>query len=132
MSDACETMQEYNYSKFQLTRYIKSDYVTSTLGYVFAENVLRWLRKYVFVHESYFLFCLRKHIRHYGEYSNSIHEGTNNAIRSAAATVTKAHKIENSLGIICRNAGRTLAAKQRKNSSEYLSSYTHHTQLSCI
>ena len=70
MSDACETMQEYNYSKFQLTRYIKSDYVTSTLGYVFAENVLRWLRKYVFVHESYFLFCLRKHIRHYKEYSN--------------------------------------------------------------
>ena len=55
------------------------------------------------MHESKFLFCIRKHGIHYGEYSNTVLEGCNNAIKHHSSSVTPATRLDNSFTIISNN-----------------------------
>ena len=52
-------------------------------------------------------------MRHYGAYSNSGHEGTNNAIKYCAGKVTPKHKIDNSLQILVNGSERSMLGKSR-------------------
>jgi hypothetical protein len=49
----------------------------------------------VLPHEDFFVFFRRKHIRHFDEYNNCSHEGTNYGLKSHAAGVLPGHSIDN-------------------------------------
>ena len=83
MKSGIETREEYILSKYLLLKYVKSPEIFQQLGDLMAAHFVLFLRKHIEVHESKYLFYLRKHVRHYGVYSNAIHEGTNNALKTA-------------------------------------------------
>lgn len=68
--------------------------------------------------ESYFCYCLKAHIGHYGAYSNSGHEGTNNALKHYAGKVTQKNNIENSLRILVN--GSDCMMSENKNAVNHL------------
>ena len=45
-------------------------------------------------HEDRYIYFKRKHIRHYDEYSNSAHEGTNHGLNSSADGVKASHLLD--------------------------------------
>ena len=64
-------------------------------------------------HESNFCFYLRFNLRHFDEYTNSIHEGTNCRLKYNTAPVDLSTKIEKAIAIICNNAERSRKRKSR-------------------
>ena len=79
-----------------------------------------YVKGYIETHESKYLFCLRKHIRHYLEYSNTILEGCNNAIKYHSSSVTPASILDNSFTIIANNSDL-----KHKEMNKYVHSQFH-------
>ena len=52
----------------------------SKLGKDFIDSVHSFITNHFEPHESHFYFYLRYNLKHYEEYTNSIHEGMNRAL----------------------------------------------------
>jgi hypothetical protein len=63
------------------------------------EKLLDFLRHSTIPHEQIFCFYLRKGVRHFETWTNSGHEGTNNAIKSGPSRVLPQHAIDKSAKI---------------------------------
>ena len=114
----CETEDEYKVSKLMFLKFLNSEQIRLTLGSLFIDKVEDFLKKNVESYEKNFLFYLRKHHRHFDEYVNSLHEGTNNAIRSSAAACTPNMNIENTLVVLNENANRSYHEKCLERSKQ--------------
>ena len=79
----CHSEQEYQVSKKLLYEYINSQYVVNNLGKNFSKLTCNFIWGYVEPHENHFCFFNRTDIRHFDEYSNSAHEGTNNGLKNS-------------------------------------------------
>ena len=82
MKDDVETELEYRYSKYLLERYLNYEDTVNSLGEGYIETLKIFLRTCVFVHEDKFVFHTRKFLCHFNHYTNSCHEGTNNAVKN--------------------------------------------------
>ena len=96
MRDSCETELEYLTSKYLLFEYLSSDLVTEQCGKDFAEEVRKLIRDHIEPYEQIFVCYQKKGIRHFYEYSNSAHEGTNNGLKHCCGDVEPSHLIEDS------------------------------------
>ena len=81
MKPNTETEEEYVASKHLLLRYLNSPTTLAALGAPIVQTILIFLRCHFFTHESHFVFYERTRTRHYDEYTNSCHEGTNYGIK---------------------------------------------------
>ena len=81
----------------------------------------------MFIHQEKFLFCRRKSIHHFDEYTNSKHEGANLGLKYNAAPVGPSHRLDSSTAILTSNAKRKSDHRDRKNSKQLLS-----TKPACI
>ena len=132
MKDECEIEEEFIVSKRMLHWFVKSSYVTSRLGSVYSGSVLLFLKNVVEPLESTFCYYLKNRIRHYGAYSNSSHEGTNNAIKHCSAKVFPIYNIESSLKISVKGSERNMIAKRNKiNSQDKKFGHDFHDLCSC-
>ena len=69
------------------------------------------MKSHVEVNEHNYLFYLRKNVRHYEEYSNSSHEGTNTGLKYCAGAVVPLQHFDDSLTKLCNQA--TMKAEMR-------------------
>ena len=126
MKPMCETREEYELSKALLLQYVKSEKVDAMLGgTLFMESFLTFFRHYVEPLEAYYVYYLRKDIRHYGEYTNSIHEGTNRGLKYNAAPVGPSTRLDNSLVILSKNGLRNLERKKISSSYQFSTERPH-------
>ena len=100
MKPNCETYKEYVLSKYLLYKYLQSDAVINKVSTLMYSHVTLFVKKRIEIHESKFLFSLRKYVRHYAEYSNKVFEGCNNGIKYHSSNVTPQTRLNNSFTII--------------------------------
>jgi hypothetical protein len=77
MKSSVLTKEEYVVSKTLLKNFVSSQKVMSVYGEENVKKIHNWLDEKIFPNEESFVFYKRKHICHYGEYSNSPNEGNN-------------------------------------------------------
>ena len=87
------------FSKQLFLTYINT-HCKSVLGIPFTETLLVWYRNSVETLESNYCYWRRNRIRHYDEYTNSTHEGTNNALKHRAGAVQPNLKLKNAVAKI--------------------------------
>ena len=124
MKPQCETYEEYTLSKFLLLQYTMSPTVVSLLTTLLYENLTIFLKNRIETHDSKYLFCMRKHIRHYAEYSNTILEGCNFGIKFHSASVCPATRIDNCFTITSNNAEMKAKANETFVSNMFHKSVT--------
>ena len=130
MKQNCETKEEYLLSKKLLLQFVQSTYVSSRLGTLFPKNFDTFFRINVEPHENNFCFYRRKWLRHYSEYTNSCHEGTNKGIKYNAAPVLPGHSLAKSCIILSKNGEQNTTKKKHLNAKAFSSSRPHST-ISC-
>ena len=81
-------------------KYIFSSRVVNLFGLAFSNNVAIFVRKHVLLHEKYFLYSQRNHIRHYGEYSNTPLEGTNFGLKQSSISTHPGLSMDSSMVIL--------------------------------
>ena len=104
MKPNCETHDEYLISRSLLFKYLSSPQVMNTLGKDYYNSVCNWIRLHIDPHLEKILFCYRKKIRHFDEYSNCSHEGTNHGHKSGAAPVLPSNTLDQSTKISSNNS----------------------------
>ena len=77
MKNLCLTQEECLVSKLIFKKSFKLKKIKTKHGTTFIENVELFGTKHIEPHETHFCFYLRLNLRHFEEYTNSIHEGTN-------------------------------------------------------
>ena len=97
MKSSCETQQEFMASKLMFKKFWNSKQIKSTLGSLFIDNVQNFVAKHIEPHESNFCFYQRFNLRHFDEYTNSIHEGTNCGLKYNSAPVDPSTEIEKAI-----------------------------------
>ena len=107
MKSSCETRAEYLISKLMFKKFLNSKQIKSKLGTTFIENVGNIVTKHIEPHETHFCFYFRLNLRHFEEYTNSIHEGTKKGLKYDSALVGSSTNIEKALAIMCNNSERT-------------------------
>ena len=112
MKHSCETREEYLVSKLIFTNFLNWKQIKSKLGISFIENVENFVTKHIEPHEAYFCFYSRLNLRHFKEYTNSIHEGTNRGLKYNSTPVGPSTNIEKVLAIMCNNSERTGTKKK--------------------
>jgi hypothetical protein len=97
----CETEDEYKISKILFTDYVMK---SSIFTEIFEDNasmvrnqVLHFLQYYVDPQEQYWNFVPRLCVRHFNEYTNSGHEGTNHGMKAHGAPVLGSYSTLKSL-----------------------------------
>ena len=100
MKQRCVTYLQYKYSRYLFMKYLYSREIVNTFGVSFSNNVAMFVRKHVLPHEKSFLYCLRNHIRHYGEYSNTPLEGTNYGLKHSSISTHPGLTMDNSMIIL--------------------------------
>ena len=100
MKGRCSTYLRYKYSRYLFMKYLYSREIIDTFGVSFANNVAMFVRKHILPHEKTFLYCLRKNIRHYGEYSNTPLEGTNFGLKHSSIATHPGLSMDNSMIIL--------------------------------
>lgn len=93
----CESEDEYHISKVLFFEYLSSHTCLSLCGEnkEIQRQIIDFVTRFVLPHEDLFVFFRRKHIRHFDEYNNCSHEGTNYGLKSHAAGVLPGHSIDN-------------------------------------
>ena len=81
-------------SKLMFKKFLNSKQIKSTLGSPFIDSVQNFITKRIEPHESNFCFYLRLNLRHFDEYTNSIHEGTNRGLKYNTAPVERIKSVE--------------------------------------
>ena len=84
MKGGCETRQEYKFSLYLITKYLKSSPIIGKYGIFFSMSVLMFIRKHVIQQEEWYAFYNLTNICYNEEYSNTPLEGTNNAIKHSS------------------------------------------------
>ena len=69
-------------------------------------------RQNVETHEMNYCFYKRNNMRHYEEYTNSCHEGTNKGIKYNSAPVLPGHSLAKSCMIMSKNGERMITKKK--------------------
>ena len=77
MKNSCETRQEYLVSKLIFKKNLNSKQIKSELGTTLIENVENFVTKHIEPHKTHLCCYSRLNLRHFDEYTNSIHEVTN-------------------------------------------------------
>ena len=113
MKPSCETEAEYRHSKHLFFKFLNTEYIRDNLGQLFIDNVTRFMNDSIIPQEPYFCFYRRKSTRHFEEYSNSPHEGTNNGLKHCASPVKPTHALAQSMVILSKNGERNIAKKGR-------------------
>ena len=94
MRASCETRMEYLGSKYLLFRFLKRERTIEECGLNFVEDIIEMIRKNIEPYESFFVFYRRKRVRHFDEYSNSAHEGTNMALKYCEGASKPTHLLD--------------------------------------
>ena len=123
MKSSCETRTEFLISKQLFLKYINT-YCVTALGLPFTEPLLVWYRNSIETQESNFCFYLRNRIRHYDEYTNSIHEGTNNALKHRSGAVQPSLTLKKSVAKISFFADIDNHRRKNRVAYEYLTNST--------
>ena len=130
MNHRCETRAEYKLSKKLLKEFVHSTIISSKLGTFFSSNFDAFFRKNVETHEAFYVYYIRKHLRHYEEYSNSSHEGTNKGLKYCAAPVTPNLRMDHSCAILSKQGVRSITSKKHYMTKQFRSTKPH-TKLCC-
>ena len=125
-----ETEVEYKVSKLMFYKFLNTRQIRNTLGVAFIESVEDFVKKHIEPHETNFVFYLRKHLRHFDEYINCLHEGTNNALRHSAAPIGPTMCIENTMRVMNNNSERARIKKQIENSIQFVGTKLY-SKLNC-
>ena len=115
MRSTCESEIEYKISKLMFFRFIHTSDIVNKLGKPFVDSVETFVRSRVEPHEKHYCYYLRKKKRHFDEVTNSLHEGTNKAIRHSGAGIGPSTNIENSLIVLNQNGMKNIETKAIKN-----------------
>ena len=112
MRSLYESQKEFLVSKLMFKKLLNSKQIKEKLGKAFIDSVQIFMTNHIEPHESRFCFYLKCNLRHYG-YTNSIHEGTNIALKYNSAPIGPSTKIEKSLVIMCNNTEHTVKKKSK-------------------
>ena len=93
--------------KLIFNKILSSKLIKSKLGTTFIENEDNFVTKHIEPRETHFCFYLRLNLRHFGEYTNSVHEGTNWDLKYNSALVVSSSNIKKALAIMCNNSERS-------------------------
>ena len=104
--ESCSTREQFKISKYLFWRYINSSPVIDVLGESFTESVTDFIRVHVEPLEEYFCFYDRRNIRHFDEYSNSCHEGTNNAVKYGSNAINPTYRLDHAAERLCNYANK--------------------------
>ena len=129
MKPNCETFKEYVLSKYLLYKYLQSDAVINKVSTLMYSHVTLFVKKRIEIHESKFLFSLRKHVRHYAEYSNTVLEGCNNGIKYHSSNVTPQTRLDNSFTIISNNSDMKVVNLDKDVQNQYHTKSTRRNAL---
>ena len=77
-----------------------------------------------------YCFYKRNNMRHYEEYTNSCHEGTNKGKKYNSAPVLPGHSLAKSCIIMFKNGERMITKKKHESAKSFCSSRPH-SLLSC-
>ena len=116
----CQSKVEYIISKHMFFKFLNTHQIKSTLGAMFIDSVEEFVKTKVEVYEKHFCFYLRKKQRHFDEYINSLHEGTNIGLRHSVAPVGPSTTIENAMVVMTNNANQSITSKKIKNSRDVM------------
>ena len=128
MKPTCETQLQYLASKYFLMMYLEQDWMIEDCGLEFTEQVKSMIRDYIEPHEEFYVFYKRIDVRHFSEYSNSAHEGTNHGLKYAADGVKPKHLIDKASERLSFQGERTYEkfdSTTTKNQDVYKESWNH-------
>jgi len=119
----CETHDEYTTSKVLLYEYLSSNACLSICGgnKQILNQIIDFLTRFVLPHEDLFVFFKCKKIRHFDEYNNCSHEGTNYGLKSHAAGVLPGHSIDNAAKCLTYQSTLKYAEIAKLASREFVS-----------
>jgi hypothetical protein len=100
-------------SKALFLAYLDSGPVKNVIGEIGVGSVKDFARRNVFPHEQRYCFYLRKHVRSYDVYTNTIHEGTNNSIKTGEHAVLPQHVVDKSAKIMADRDATKYAENQK-------------------
>ena len=115
MKPSCETRLQFLTSKYLFWRYLHSTFVRNTVGESFVSVVTSLMRNYIEVVEEHFVFYKRNKLRNFEAYSNSCHEGTNNAIKHMIGGVNG----RNLLDVSCKKLSFVAELKYEEARARY-------------
>ena len=81
MKSSVEIRKEFLVPKLMFNKFLNTNWIKAKLGKAFIDSVQSLITNHMEPHESHFCFYLRLNLKHYEEYSNSIREGTNCALK---------------------------------------------------
>jgi hypothetical protein len=87
--------------------------VPEIIGESHVANILDFYKANVEVHESFYAFWLWKFIRHFDEYNNCSHEGTNGGMKRQAAPSRLLHSIQKLIDVQIQQASISCATNKR-------------------
>ena len=100
MKCICVSYLHYKYSRYLFMKYLYSPTVTNLFGVILSNNVSMFVQKHFLVHEKHFLFYHRNDIRHYGEYSNTLLEGTSVGFKHSSISTHPGLLMDSSMMIL--------------------------------
>ena len=98
---------------------MKSKQIKSKVGTSFIENVENFVTKHIEPHETHFCFYIRLTVRHFEEYTNSIHKGTKRGLKYNSAPVGPSTNIKQALATMCHSSKRTRTKKKKVASIDF-------------
>ena len=110
--------------------FLNSKQIKSKLGTSFIENVKNFVTKHIKPHETHFCFYLRLNLRHFEEYTNSIHEGTNRGLKYNSASLGPSTNSERALASMC-NKIEISGTKKKKIASKDFRGSKVYSKLKC-
>ena len=120
MKPACETIQEYRLSKYLLYKYLLSQPIIQKVSSLMYLSVKMLVKNYIEIHDDKFLFCLRRNVKHFGEYSNVILEGCFGGVKHHSSSPTPSTRLDNSFTIISNNSDMKNSENDKKVSDMFL------------
>ena len=124
MKSNCETLREYNISKYLFFKYIYSTNVENKVGLSFIKMVKNLIINHLYNVEEHYPFYQRIGIRHFDDYSNSCHEGTNHGIKYNTAPVGPLLNLEHATCILSKNGERKRKQRDKKASIDAIKTET--------
>ena len=109
MKSECSSYLQYKYSRYLFMKYLYSREIINTFGVSFFNNVAIFVRKHVLPHGKTFLYYLQKHIRHYGEYSNTLLEGKNYGLKHSSICTHPGLSLDNLMVILSQLSEKHVA-----------------------
>jgi hypothetical protein len=87
--------------------------VPELIGESHVADILDFYKANVEVHEFFYAFWRRKFVRHFDEYNNCSHEGTNSGMKRQAAPSRPLHSIQKSIDVQIQQASISCATNEK-------------------